>query len=256
MSTMGRTGLLLVAGAALAAVACSTNNNTSSPADSGLDSTVDGATSDAGLDAADAALDGGEAGASLTDEQIVGILLAVNEGEIAEAQLAMTNTTNFAVQEFATRMVFDHTTSNQLLAALEADGGLADAGTDDGGPIANDAGVVATTSAIEQQLVATNQQELTTLTPLMGDAFDLAYANDAVTDHQTVLNLIDTQLTPNAHSPALQSLLVTFRQVIAAHLALSQALVAELGDAGNGDAGIDNVDIDASVLFEAGTTGM
>ena len=173
---------------------------------------------------------GGNAGAAVasTDAQIAGIALAANSGEVSEAQLAESKSTNSAVLQFAAMMITDHTAAiGRLQALLRAQ----DLTTAD--------------SAERQKLTATTTQTINTLFGESGAMFDKTYAVSQVTAHQAVLALFDQKLITGAQNAALKSELQMERTAVMTHLTMAQTLVSTLspdggtatGTGGSGGAG-------------------
>lgn len=224
--------LVATAVSCLALAACTDDDNNNGTMDAGRDGSV---VTDGGTDAtADAKTnDASDATpAVVNDNQIVGLVEAVNAGEVSEAQLAQTKAVNADVIAFAGRMVTEHTQSNSDLATLRQQQSL----TSD-------------TSPLQQQVQAAVQQTLTKLQGLQGAAFDSAYMQAQVEAHGQVLTLLDQLLIPAAQNAALKTFLQTTRATVAAHLQAAQALNATLSDGGAGDGGSD---ADASDGAEGG----
>lgn len=244
----------------LAATACSNNNNNSGDAavDSSIDSGVDAgdataeadaAGGDAGdaandvsadaLDAADAATDA----ASLTDQQIVGVVQAANAGEIEEALLATGlpdgglaaavdggldasvaadieagfdagtgRSSNASVLAFAKMMISDHLRSDATIASF---------------------GITPATSNVQTSVTNTTEGTLALLSPLNDGAFDVAYLRAQVTSHTAMRDLITAQLVPSATDPTLKSYLnATLLPTIEMHLTQATTLLSQLTDGG------------------------
>src|SRR6185312_5460209 len=154
---------------------------------------------------------GGGAAAALTDAQIAGIAYAANMGELGQAQLAGTKSTNSAVLNFATMMITDHgaaiTRLQQTLAAQN---------------------IMTADSPQRQSLTNTSNQTYNTLFTQSGATFDKTYAMAQVSAHQTYLNLLDQALIPDAQNAALKAELQMERTTVANHLTMAQMLVAAM----------------------------
>ncbi|HXU60699.1 MAG TPA: DUF4142 domain-containing protein [Polyangia bacterium] len=158
---------------------------------------------------------GGGAAAALTDAQIAGIAYAANMGELGQAQLAGTKSTNSAVLNFATMMITDHgaaiTRLQQTLAAQN---------------------IMTADSPQRQSLTNTSNQTYNTLFTQSGATFDKTYATAQVSEHQTYLNLLDQALIPDAQNAALKTELQMERTTVANHLMMAQMLVTALSTDG------------------------
>jgi putative membrane protein len=164
---------------------------------------------------------GGAAAAATTDAQIAGVALAANNGEVTEAQLAQSKSTNAALLQFAAMMITDHTAAiNRLQQVLTAQS------------------LTVADSAERQSLTAMTTQTINTLFAESGAMFDRTYAMSQVTAHQMVLTLFDQKLITGAQNAALKSELQMERTAVMTHLTMAQALVSTLSpDAGASGAG-------------------
>lgn len=158
--------------------------------------------------------DGGEttadAGAPLTEGQSAAVVTAINEGEIAAAMLAETRAEADAVQQFADRMITEHTAAQAMLDAVVA----AEALTPAPNPVS---------MAVQMEAM----DVVTMLTPLDGAAFDLAYMQSQVTMHSEALTIIDTRLLPGSNGD-FRTFLTTLRADVAEHLEDAQAILDDL----------------------------
>jgi predicted outer membrane protein len=183
--------------------------------DGGGDAGMDAATSnmDAALDAATAS-DAGR----LNDNQIVGVLAAVNSGEIMAGTLASTRGTNASVRSFAMSMVSMHTAAQTRQSAL----GIAVA------PSETSNGLTAEAMTMQQNLMNTPMSLL----------FDQRYIESQVIMHDMALKLIDSTLLTSAMSQALRNELTMTRMDVQMHYNQAVQIRASLAaDAGAGDGG-------------------
>jgi putative membrane protein len=147
----------------------------------------------------------------LTDANIVAIVIAANDGDIHNGELALANADAAAVKDFGKMMVTDHSSSNLKTKALAARLGLR--------PVQNatSRGLVKSANATHDELAALN-----------GEAFDKSYMDAEVTVHGTVLELLDQRLIPSAKSAELKALLTGVRAAVARHLDRAKAVRAGL----------------------------
>lgn len=167
-----------------------------------------------GLDAsADAPAQPGDgAQSTLSDSQIIGLLIAYDEGEIAEGDLAQRQGADPRVRNFGATMVSMHTASNARLVDLRMRLGLKPE-----------------VSALGAMLTADIETTRAMLAPLMGAAFDHAYAASQVRQHGRVLDVINTALVPAAMSPELRAALTNDAAVMmASHLEQARTLQTAL----------------------------
>ena len=159
-------------------------------------------------------------GGGETDAQIAGIALTANSGEVSEAQLAQSKSTNTAVLAFAAMMITDHTAAiNRLQQVLDAQH------------------LTVADSAERQGLTAMTTQTINTLFAESGAMFDRTYAMSQVTAHQMVLTLFDQKLITGAQNAALKSELQMERTAVMTHLTMAQALVSTVSPDGGTSSG-------------------
>jgi putative membrane protein len=147
-----------------------------------------------------------------SDPQILGILRAANDVDIAGGYQAERMARDAGVQSFGKAMVTDHAALNQ-----QAD------------ELASRLGQVPEESETSKQLRENGDQALERRRSMAGDDFDRTYLDDEIAFHQALLKTIDEVLLPNADSPELKQLLETARPQIASHLAQAQRLKENLG---------------------------
>jgi putative membrane protein len=145
--------------------------------------------------------------APLTEAEVGGVLVVVNDGEIQEGELAKTKATSSEVSAFAQRMIDEHTATKTRQATLFSNMGTSPA-----------------ESAKSTQLKTEAAAMLTALQAKSGAEFDRAYLADQVTMHQTALDTIDAMLLPSARSEALRAELQKTRADVATHLAEARTL--------------------------------
>jgi putative membrane protein len=147
----------------------------------------------------------------LTDAQILGVAAAVDDGEVALADIATTRATAPAVKRFAEKMKGEHAAALQKTKALEAKTKIESADSD------------ASTSVKDEVQRATRD-----LRAAAGDAFDRAYIDAEVKRHKDVLALVDQRLAPSAKNADVRSLIGGMRQQLADHLAKADEIREQL----------------------------
>ena len=202
------------AAAGAATTAADAAREAASGARSGFESATDGGSGDGGV-AASGAPDAGaspqDAGAQPSDAQIVAVVVAANEVDIAAGQAAKRKSKNAQVKRFADEMIEDHTSANQQAAALTKKLRLTAAESD-------------VSAAVRQS----GKNNLARLKSLKGKSFDRAYAENEVAYHQQILGTLDEKLIPSTRNPELKSLLKTVRTVVAEHFDHAQELMESL----------------------------
>lgn len=147
----------------------------------------------------------------LTDHQIAMVMRVLNLGEVRESEVAREKSGNSAVRDFAQMLINDHDAQNNK---TEAELLRADINSED--------------TTLSRQLDATSGSETDRLRGLTGNALDRAYINRQVDAHQSALNLIDTQLMPNARKKVVKDQLTELRKLIETHLARAKQIQSSL----------------------------
>ena len=139
------------------------------------------------------------------------IVVAANTVDIDAGKLAEKRASAKEVEEFARRMVTDHTGVNKEASAL-----------------VTKLKVKPEDSDTRRQLKTQGAQTLKRLEGLKGGAFDRAYVDNEVAYHQTVIDAIDKTLIPSAKNGELKALLVKVRPAFVAHLEHAKHLQSAL----------------------------
>ncbi|AVQ07193.1 DUF4142 domain-containing protein [Xanthomonas vasicola pv. vasculorum] len=136
------------------------------------------------------------------EREALGMLSAINTGEINAASLALQKQVQGGARDYATRMLKEHTDNNQKIAKWQPD-----------------------TSATGAKLQMTKgKAELAKLQKLDGNALEAAYISAMVKDHTDALTALDKQLIPQAKTPQVLEHLQTTRRHVADHLSSAKAL--------------------------------
>jgi|SRR5690606_17092746 len=139
--------------------------------------------------------------ATLTDPEIVMIVMTANSVDSANGELALQRAENPQVKQFGERMITDHTSLNQRTAQL-----------------AQQLNVTPQESDLSRQLQQTGQQAHDQLSQLSGADFDRMYMQNEISLHQSLIEMLDSTLLPNAQNPEVRSLLEAARPVLESHL--------------------------------------
>jgi putative membrane protein len=149
---------------------------------------------------------------SLTDEQILAITAAANNGEIQQAQLVKDRSQNAQVKRFAERMIADHgqlrASEHHLVTRLK---------------------VTPQENAMSQQLQSESKNIMDTLRGEKGASFDRDYVDAQVKEHKDLLDMIDNNLLPQAKHPELKAVLQTVHAKVEGHLKMAQDIQKSLG---------------------------
>ncbi|HEX5393720.1 MAG TPA: DUF4142 domain-containing protein [Rhodocyclaceae bacterium] len=146
------------------------------------------------------------------DAQIVAIIGAANDGEIAAGRLAKSKAASREVKAFADKMVADHTRLDNSATGLAAKMRMRPETT------LGSERLKGSTILVQQRLSS-----------LSGTEFDKAYVEAQIKGNQMVLDTLDQQLIPNAKSSELKAELQRARPVIAGLLQDAQQLQLSLG---------------------------
>jgi len=146
-----------------------------------------------------------------SDPQIAHIVVTANQIDIDAGKLAKSKSKNKEVQEFAQRMITDHTAVNKQASAL-----------------VKKLKVKPEESDTSRSLKSAAKQTAGKMKGLKGAAFDKAYADNEVAYHQQVLDAIDKVLIPSAQNAELKGLLEKVRPAIAAHLDHAKMMASSL----------------------------
>lgn len=132
--------------------------------------------------------------------------MAVDMAEIDEAQLAMTNSTNAQVRQFAQRMITEHTAAMQREEQMMARMGMGmmkmgmgmDGRADGNMPMTMDMGRMRTMlmeNPHSRPVMEGHMQGMTMLRGMSGMAFDRAYMNRQVAMHRYALENMDRMMS-------------------------------------------------------------
>ena len=145
------------------------------------------------------------------DAQIAHIAYTAGNIDVAAAKLALANSRDATVREFASTMIRDHEAVNakalDLVKALN---------------------VTPQDNPVSQSLSKSADEMLRLLESLDGAAFDDAYVANEVAFHSTVNGALEFTLIPSAKNQQLKSLLQTGLKLFREHQTHAEHLAAEL----------------------------
>jgi putative membrane protein len=148
-----------------------------------------------------------EESGALTDGQIVGILANVDDGEIQQAQVALTKTSNTQVRTFADMMITEHQASKQKAAALMAQSNI------DPAPSAPSNKLKTDGAALLDKLNAADPKD-----------FDAMYLEAQVDQHKEVLAMLNDKLIPSAKDPMLKQQLTSTKAMVQHHIDMADKI--------------------------------
>jgi putative membrane protein len=139
--------------------------------------------------------------AQLSNAEILGLLVAVDDNEVAMAEKALKKKLSPEAKSYAKMMRTEHSAAKKETQKL-----------------AHQLDIKAASSTKSEELRTKGKQELKSLADLNGSDFEKAYIDAMVTGHADVLNLLDTQAIPNALDTTVKAHVVDMRAKVAAHL--------------------------------------
>jgi putative membrane protein len=139
--------------------------------------------------------------ATLTDGQIANILATVDNGEIEQAQVALTKTSNPQVRDFANMMVNQHTTSKQQATQLS-----------------EQTKIIPSPSPQANKLQTNGAQLLEKFNAANPTDFDKLYIEAQIDQHKEVLELLNDKLIPAAKDPQLKQQLSATQNMVQHHI--------------------------------------
>lgn len=164
--------------------------------------------------AAPAPMPADTATAAMTEGDALGMVVVVNEHEIAAAEAARAKKIGEPVRKYADMMHTEHSANLEQVRALEASSGVA-------------ASMGADATAMRTQ----KETERNEMAKLDGNEFERAYVDAMVRDHDAVLMMLDQKLIPAAQNAAVKQHLQMTRDAVAKHLEQARELQGTLGGA-------------------------
>jgi putative membrane protein len=177
------------------------------PASSAPEAQAAGPSSNAGTGDAPATSEAPVAKEALSEGQMAKVTDLVNTGEIDQAKLAQHRAKAPGVKQFADRMIQHHGQAQREQAKLVQRLKLTPAD-----------------SATAGKLKSDGDAQLAKLKDVDAASFDAAYVTSQIDAHQQALDLLDTQLIPNAKTPDIVNALQTARAMVDQHLRDARAL--------------------------------
>ena len=156
-------------------------------------------------------IDAGPGTVSMSEGNIVAIILAANNTDLSYARLVPARARSTAVKTFAARMTTDHTILNTNV-----------------NDIALRNGIVAEDNAISLDFRDHSAQRRDILRELEGAKFDSTYAANEIQYHQELLDALDKVLLPNTRTPELREFVTQLRPAVSAHLAHAEQVKASV----------------------------
>ncbi len=150
---------------------------------------------------------------SLTDAEIIAVVVAINAGEIEQGELARTRGARGDVRAYGAQMVVAHADATVRLGDLMAAQDLAS--------LEND---------LSRTVAAEAAAGMSRLNAVSDDAFDRHYIANQLAMHSRALSLLRDRLLPEADDDALVLELEAMEAAVEAHLDEAQRIGTALGD--------------------------
>ncbi|MFC0676317.1 DUF4142 domain-containing protein [Lysobacter korlensis] len=144
----------------------------------------------------------------------LGMIIVVNEHEVAAADQAVAKKVSAPVKTYADMMRTEHTANMEQARTVAGTAGVQ---VGDGPEV----------GALRTRSEATRTQ----LNGMEGTAFEQGYVDAMIKDHQMTLQMLDQRLIPGAQNAAIKQYLQTTREAVAKHLEAAQQLRSQIGGA-------------------------
>lgn len=151
------------------------------------------------------------AAAVITEEQIIAIVNSASSGEVEQAKLVATHSTNAKVKGFADRMLKDHTAVLREMSQVVQRQKIT--------PMDN---------PVSMRLTENSRQLTDSLMPKKGKEFDKEYMGAQVREHRMVLDMLDEKLIPNSKNPEIKNSLMQLRGKVEMHLREAEDILRSL----------------------------
>lgn len=147
----------------------------------------------------------------LSDSEIVGVVVAANEGEVEMAEIATKKAQHDDVKQFAGMMKSHHTTAASKAKAMAQKTKLSQSD-----------------SEVTACLKASTDDTVKDLKDRDASSFDKAYVDSQVKAHKDVLQAIDNRLMPGVTNGELKTTLTDMRRVVSEHLTKAESIQQKL----------------------------
>ncbi|HEY6082466.1 MAG TPA: DUF4142 domain-containing protein [Chitinophagaceae bacterium] len=137
----------------------------------------------------------------LSDPEIASVAVTANQIDVNYGKIALKQTKNADIRQFAQTMVTDHTAIIAQAVAL-----------------ATKLGVTPKDNAVTQQLLAGEKKTTRLLHAKKGKAFDKAYIDNEVAYHEAVVSTVQNVLIPQSQNQELKQLLQKVMPLLNEHL--------------------------------------
>lgn len=148
---------------------------------------------------------------TLSDNEVFGVVITANEGEVEMAEVAAKKATHDEVKQFAGMMKAHHSAATTKAKTMGTKAKLSTADNE-----------------VSGYLKASTDETLKELRERDAGSFDKAYMDSQVKAHRDVLQAIDNRLMPAATNGELKSTLTEMRRVVSEHLTKAESIQKKL----------------------------
>lgn len=152
-----------------------------------------------------------EAASELSDANIAAVVVAANQADIDNGELAARKGTNERVRAFGKQMIEAHTRVNQAAGELLAD-----------------LGVTPAPNEVSRSIAEGQAAQRDRLEDLEGEAFDRAYIANEIEYHEAVIDAVKNVLIPSAQNAQLKQTLIDVSPAFVSHLEQARSIHEEI----------------------------
>lgn len=149
----------------------------------------------------------------VSDANIAAIVVAANQADIDNGELAVERASSDRVRAFGQQMIDAHTAVNE--SAVE---------------LVNELGVSPEPNEISRSIANGQAAEREKLAKLSGAAFDRAYIANEIAYHEAVIDAVRNVLIPSAENGRLKQTLIDVSPAFVAHLQQARSIQEELAE--------------------------
>lgn len=144
---------------------------------------------------------------SVMDGEVVSALQGINNTEKKTAKMAAKKSMNQSVQQYAQQVMTDHNNAEKQLNDIRSKNRIK-----------------VETPAVRRDMRQENTAAMRRINKMDGPAFDQAFLDQQINQHQQALQLIDSRLMRTADNIDLRNYITNLRTIIDSHLQTAQQL--------------------------------
>lgn len=143
----------------------------------------------------------------LSDANIAAVVVAANQADIDNGELAVEKGTNERVRAFGQQMIEAHTSVNQAA-----------------GELLGELGVTPAPNQVSRSIAEGQAAQRDRLEDLEGEAFDRAYIENEIAYHEAVIDAVKNVLIPSAQNAQLKQTLIDVSPAFVSHLEQARSI--------------------------------